>query len=481
MPAALAPAAARLYDARLMPLSFTILGHACMLVEHGGRQVLVDPWLVGSCYWRSWWHFPKPVEATPDVFDVDAIYLTHGHFDHFHYPSLRKFDRSVKIILARFATDRMRSAVESIGFTNIVEISHGVPYALEGGLTVYSYQHGFDDSAVVIVAGDRTILNLNDSHVTGLALRQIMRRHPRIDFLFRSHAPAQGYPVCYQAEDFADLSFHRREDYIVRFLNSIQIIRPKFAIPFASNVCHLHSETFEFSKYNITPLEVARTCKAELGEGSPVVLMTPGDSWSDSGGFHLSNPDAYKDLNAVLSSLAVAARPVLQRVYEEEAGVQPHFETFLRYMNAFMRALPAGIRFVFCPVIVFDQPAAKHRYWVADFHQWKTYETDDLPGDTNSIVKVHPAVLMDALSKDILFFVHISKRMRIWVKKSCMREDFKFWGLVQLYEIGYLPLRNLMTPRAISVSWQRRFEILEMMRSAVRAGKFEEKAVPEVY
>ena len=146
-----------------------------------------------------------------------------------------------------------------------------------------------------------------------------------------------------------------------------------------------------------------------------------------------------------------------------------------------MRALPLGIRLVFRPVIVFEQPLAKRRYWVVDFSKWTVSEMDRLPQDANSIIRIHPAVLMDALDKSILFFVHISKRMRIWVRKEGMKEEFKFWGLLQLYEIGYLPLRNLVTPRAVYVIWSRRSEILEMLRSSLRVGRFEEKAVPEVY
>src|SRR5215470_2654868 len=228
----------RLYDSRRMSASFRILGHACMMVQNQGCRLLIDPWLIGSCYWRSWWHFPVPVEVTADLFDVDAIYLTHGHFDHFHYPSLRKFNRSVKILIPRFITDRMRAGVESLGFHNIVEMAHGAAYRIGDRFTLRSYQHGFDDSAVVIEGGGSTILNLNDSHVTGLALRQILKQYRKIDFLLRSHAPAQGYPICYEAEDPAELEFHHRADYIARFQNSIRIIRPKFAIPFASNICH---------------------------------------------------------------------------------------------------------------------------------------------------------------------------------------------------------------------------------------------------
>jgi UDP-MurNAc hydroxylase len=464
-----------------MSASFRILGHACMMIENQGCRVLIDPWLIGSCYWRSWWHFPTPVEVTPDLFNVNAIYLTHGHFDHFHYPSLRKFDRSVKILLPRFITDRMRAGVESLGFHHIIEMPHGVAYTIDGRLTLRSYQHGFDDSAVVIEAGGSTILNLNDSHVTGLALRQILKQYPKIDFLLRSHAPAQGYPICYEAEDPAELEFHHRADYIVRFQNSIRIIQPRHAIPFASNICHLHSETIALNRHNITPLEVAAHCREVFGRTSPVVLMTPGDSWHSETGFHLSNPDEYADSTAVVSRLSAAARPSLETFYKEEAAVAPDFELFRTYMNGFIRALPFGIRVVFRPVIVFDQPTSKHRYWVVDFSKRTVYETSDLPAATNSIITVHPAVLMDALAKSILFFVHISKRMRIWVRKERMKEEFKFWGLVQLYEIGYLPLRNLVKPRAITVFWRRRLEILEIFRSSLRSGRFEEKAVPEVY
>jgi len=150
-------------------------------------------------------------------------------------------------------------------------------------------------------------------------------------------------------------------------------------------------------------------------------------------------------------------------------------------MKCFMRALPFGIRLVFHPVIVFDQQEATHRYWVVDFSRWTVTEADEPPAEANSIIRVHPAVLMDALAKEILYFVHISKRMRIWVRKGGMKEEFKFWGLLQLYEIGYLPLRNLLAPRALPVIWRRRFEILEILRSSLWTGRFEEKAVPEVY
>ncbi len=41
-------------------MKFTIVSHAGLLVESAGTSLMMDPWIVGSCYWRSWWNYPKP-------------------------------------------------------------------------------------------------------------------------------------------------------------------------------------------------------------------------------------------------------------------------------------------------------------------------------------------------------------------------------------------------------------------------------------
>ena len=74
----------------------TVIGHSCLRAETRAGTILVDPWLVGSCYWRSWWHFPPSTEPTDELLAPDFVYLTHHHFDHFHYPSMRKLDRSAR-------------------------------------------------------------------------------------------------------------------------------------------------------------------------------------------------------------------------------------------------------------------------------------------------------------------------------------------------------------------------------------------------
>ena len=48
------------------------LGHACLLIESGGLQVLIDPFLTGN---------PKAA-AQADTLKPDVILVSHGHEDH---------------------------------------------------------------------------------------------------------------------------------------------------------------------------------------------------------------------------------------------------------------------------------------------------------------------------------------------------------------------------------------------------------------
>ena len=42
-------------------------GHATLSLEYEGKPIIItDPWLIGSCYWRSWWlqHYPSKADLS---------------------------------------------------------------------------------------------------------------------------------------------------------------------------------------------------------------------------------------------------------------------------------------------------------------------------------------------------------------------------------------------------------------------------------
>jgi hypothetical protein len=65
--------------------------------------------------------------------------------------------------------------------------------------------------------------------------------------------------------------------------------------------------------------------------------------------------------------------------------------------------------------------------------------------------------------------------------RASRKKSSTFGDSWQLYEIGYLPLSNLIWPRGVLVICRQRYEILDLFKSILRSGRFEQKAIAEVY
>src|SRR2546430_807773 len=92
------PAASR---RTLGPMELETLGHASLLIRDDAGQpvLLTDPWLLGSCYWRSWWLQNYPAQSLLDeVNRVAYCFITHEHPDHFHTASIRTLDKRIQFL-----------------------------------------------------------------------------------------------------------------------------------------------------------------------------------------------------------------------------------------------------------------------------------------------------------------------------------------------------------------------------------------------
>lgn len=444
-------------------MELQILSHAGLRVTCSGKTLLVDPWLVGSCYWRSWWNYPPVDPALYEGLRPDAIYLTHLHWDHFHGPSLRKFPRETRILCPRGHDDRMRRDLTQMGFKHVEELRHGVEVALGPGFTLTPYEFNPAlDSAVVIEGDGVTVLDANDAKLMGGPLRQVLRRHPRIDFALRSHSSANGR-LCIDVVDGPPLEAPKDTRYLSAFYRFMALVRPRYAVPFASNHCFLHEEVWPLNDTVTTPLAVRDYWNAQASlPGTELKLMLSGDRWSSETGFDVrSDPDdlfgrrpehlrAYRERMApklaAHAALEARAKPTLARVQKHVA----HYRSLMpwplrRYLRDthFVFELPSGER------------TARYR---ADYAAGTAEELDEagLAALKDPIViRTAAFIFNQCVSLDLFGHLPISKRFRVRLQRRQLPKMYALQMTWWAADFGLLPLGKLASRRFLGTALDR--------------------------
>ncbi|HEV7768567.1 MAG TPA: hypothetical protein VGQ76_26455 [Thermoanaerobaculia bacterium] len=443
-------------------MKLQVLSHAGLAVTHGDTQLLCDPWIVGSTYWRSWWNYPPVPRALVDSLRPTHIYLTHIHWDHFQGASLEKFARETPIIVPSGPYDRMKRDLGYLGFTNVIELGHGKKYSLAPDFSIVSYHFGlFLDSAVVIECDGVTIFNANDAKLMGMPLRQVLRRHPKIDFVLRSHSSANSR-LCYEVMDGPGVVLDDQSSYLKSFAKFTQRTGARYAIPFASNHCFLHKEVFAFNRTITTPIDV-RDHFAQNGIASPTVqIMTPGSTWSQQDGFQSDGEDFFENREERLAEYAAAKKEKLETFYEQEARAEIPLADVQKYFTAFSAALPRFVRRLYRkhPITLVLLAGERETIFEVSLHDGSVRQLESYDGVANPI-QIHTSALIMAhcIAYDLFSHLPISKRVKYRVMRRTKRYVQMLNMLFNLYEYDMLPLRRNFSGRSVG-SWITRWREL---------------------
>jgi L-ascorbate metabolism protein UlaG (beta-lactamase superfamily) len=106
-------------------MGVTFIGHSSFFLQIGGSNIVVDPifapWLFVLKRLR------RPGLRIQDLPPLDAVLVTHAHFDHLHRPSLRAIARATRIKTGRtpllIVPANVSDLVSDLGFEKIVELN----------------------------------------------------------------------------------------------------------------------------------------------------------------------------------------------------------------------------------------------------------------------------------------------------------------------------------------------------------------------
>jgi len=439
------------------------LSHASATISCGGKTLIMDPWLIGSCYWRSWWNYPPVADDLLANLKVDAIYLTHVHWDHWHGPTLKKmFPKDTLIITHDEPNKRSVNDLKAIGFKNLKTLKHGESFTL-GDIRITPYQFGIflNDSAVVVETPSLNLLNANDCKIAGSSLRQIIKKYGTFDFALRSHSTANDR-VCYSVENEV-VKFDDTDHYSKAFSLFMNAVKPRFAVPFASNHCHLHKDVISMNDFINDPFKLREFLEhSNALKGSELKIMLSGDSWSSENGFDINGENAKYFINKErhIAEYQKVVQPKLTSYYALENKMLPNeriIEMFEGQINSIPKILRLGFgKFEYKMVLFTKETELAFRVNVKN----GVVKKCGFDNESGALVRIPAKIFIDAVMLNMFHHSSISKRIQFkFTNIENMRKYEKFHKLLEYVELEVFPL-NIKYLFRLGSSYTRRWREL---------------------
>ncbi len=459
-------------------MKFTVISHACLYIEHLNTRLLIDPWFIGSCYWRSWWNYPEPNIDLIRSLKPTHIYISHLHWDHYHGPSLRKIQKyQPEIIFPKHFNKRMfGDCVNDFNFNKITEIDHGKKYNLGEDFNITSYQFNpiVIDSSIVIEADNMCLLNANDAKVFGLSLNQILSNHKRFDFVFRSHSSAAPIPHCIRGVD-PKKSDRSPISYCNDFINFGKATKGKYLIPFASSHIYLHPKTKKYNRYYSNPQMVQEFFEQKNVSDQLCVLMPSGSIWSKDSGFKLINHD-YSQIEKHIYQAEIKNKEKIERSLKRNEKLLLQEKDFHAYYEKFLKStfFPFNLSFKFA-FLIEEVPTKSLLLCIIDGKSKNTRisriknESDIFLYQLSFVIKTSTEIFNDCNKKIMYNTFAASKLLEIiLIGLNSERNLNKFLSIIDFYENDCLPISRLFSIRnglIILRRWREIFDIFYYLYS----------------
>jgi UDP-MurNAc hydroxylase len=224
-------------------MKITHISAACIKIETERTSILCDPWFTEGIYDGAWYKFPEVIKPIDEIGDVDAIYISHLHPDHFDPAFLNEY----------FSVYGVKKIITSNYDNNIIK-KIASRYGLEldcrkcariGDIDIHIFLQNYDmqdiDSAALFVNGNTAVLNMNDCLYDQIQYEEIKdfitSKKIELGLCALQYGPAGPFPHTYFElnSELKEISKQHASFYVNRFLETVEFFQPKYALPFASS------------------------------------------------------------------------------------------------------------------------------------------------------------------------------------------------------------------------------------------------------
>lgn len=240
-------------------MKVTKFGSATVAIKTGDVNILCDPWLTDGIYYGSWCNYPPINLDKCDFNDVDYVYISHVHPDHFDPKTMELLSKEIPVLIHKYHQKFLKANIERLGF-RVIELDNAVPFQLSNTtkFSIYAADNcdpticgkmfgciGPEvkgsmqlDSLCVIDDGTSILVNTNDCPygISKNTLQVVKKHYPKIDFALVGYTSASLYPHCMMDFNQTDMDAgieRAKRSGLSTAIQTLQVLQPEAYMPFA--------------------------------------------------------------------------------------------------------------------------------------------------------------------------------------------------------------------------------------------------------
>jgi UDP-MurNAc hydroxylase len=217
---------------------------ACVVTKTPDIRILHDPWFSDGIYDGSWYQFPKVKNPLETIGDVDIIYVSHIHPDHYD-PKFIKYYFSrygvKEIIIANHQPNYLAQKMRADGiFPTIISNDLQIFNTSVQIIPHYTGSISDIDSILILKYNDSNrvhcVVNTNDAIFDRDLIFKLNNAAPVIDILMCGYTGAGSYPQTYYDvtdDEIVIKADLKKQQFFERYKYLINNVKSKVNIPFA--------------------------------------------------------------------------------------------------------------------------------------------------------------------------------------------------------------------------------------------------------